>query len=403
MRVFIVIFFCIITTCTCTQNDFPFRGQRDTEFDLQLTKHLLASQTTNIVISPLTVKILLVLLYEATGDAARLSGIQTKRELRTVLEPNGDLNATRSKYSQWLNSALSTHNDYNLQIATKFFVEDYIDVIYKYRIISDHYYNATVDKVPFSEPKNAAQLINNWVEDKTHGCISELVTPDELEGAIITLINAVCFKGLWTYPFPEFTTILTFYGEQKQVQASFMEQNGPFYYDDSDALGAQLLRMPFQGGKFAMYFILPHQGKTVDDVLEKITPASLHLALWYMDETELNVTIPKFKFDFTEELNQPLKDIGIRKIFSQSAFLRVLTHAIDARSENLVPRVIQKTGININHLGSGVHGAAGAHRVNKIVGDETQIFTANRPFLFFIEDEDFGTLLIAGRVEDPTK
>lgn len=67
---------------------------------------MFAFQKANTVISPLSVKILLVLLYEATGDAADLSETQTKRELKAVLESNGDLIATRSKYRQWLDSAL---------------------------------------------------------------------------------------------------------------------------------------------------------------------------------------------------------------------------------------------------------------------------------------------------------
>lgn len=41
--------------------------------------------------------------------------------------------------------------------------------------------------------------------------------------------------------------------------------------------------------------------------------------------------------------------------------------------------------------------------VNKFGGDGLQLFVANRPFLFFIEDEKLGTLLFAGKVEDPTK
>lgn len=409
MRVLSVIIFCIIASCTCVDDsiinndDQPFRGQRNVEFDWKLTKQVVGSQKSNVVISPLSVKILLVLLYEATGDAAELSPTQTKLELRTVLEPFGDLNATRSKYRLWLDSALSSHKDYDLEIATKFFVEEYIDVISKYQIISDHYYSATVDKVPFSKPKDAAAIINNWVKNTTRGRIPELVTADGVEGAVITLINAIYFKGLWTYPFPENGPMMTFHGRQKQVQTQFMEQNGQFYYDDSAALDAQLLRLSYRGGKFAMYFLLPHQGKTVEDVLDKIDPTTLHQALWYMDETEVNVTIPKFKFDFSEELNQPLKDIGIREIFSQNASLPLLARGKGARNEVRVSRVFQKAGININEQGSEAYAATEIQLVNKFGGDGTQIFTANRPFLFFIEDEDFGTLLFAGKVEDPTK
>lgn len=110
-----------------------------------------------------------------------------------------------------------------------------------------------------------------------------------------------------------------------------MEQNGQFYYDDSAALDSQLLRLSYRGGKFAMYFILPHQGKTVDDVLDKMTLSTLHQALWYMDETEVNVTIPKFKFDFSEELNQPLKDVS-ESIQCEHLFVTNTTFSLDWNS-----------------------------------------------------------------------
>lgn len=411
MKVYCVIIFFLIAQCTWadesaikhSDDDRPFQGTRNVLFDWNLTKRVFASHKSNVVISPLSVKILLVLLYEATGDAAELSVTQTKIELQSVLEPNGDLNTTRNLYRQWLDSALSTNKEYDLQIATKFFVEEYIDVINKYQVISDHYYSATVDKIPFSQPKVAADLINSWVSNTTHGRIQELVTADGVDGAVITLINAIYFKGLWTNPFPENGPTLTFYGRQKQVQTKFMEQNGQFYYDDSSTLDAQLLRMSYRGSKFAMYILLPHQGKTVDDVLEKITGTSLHRALWYMDETEVNVTIPKFKFDFSEELNQPLKDLGLREIFSPNASLPLLARGKGTRNEVRVSRVFQKAGININEKGSEAYAATEIQLVNKFGGDGTQIFNANRPFLFFIEDEDFGTLLFAGKVEDPTK
>lgn len=142
-----------------------------------------------------------------------------------------------------------------------------------------------------------------------------------MEGAVITLINAVYFKGLWVYPFPENGPRLTFYAGRKQVEASYMEQNGQFYYDDSVILNAQLLRLPYRGGKFAMYVILPHQDSSINDVLSRINQESLHKALWYMSETEVNVTMPKFRFDYSERLNQPLQDVGLDKFLYPSASL----------------------------------------------------------------------------------
>lgn len=409
MNAFFVIFCCVVAASSVKANDVavpdegPFRGDRNIEFDWKLTQNIFSKQRSNTVISPFSVKILLTLLYEASNDAANLSETQTKKELRLVLEPNGNLNDTRSKFRMFLDSALKTNPLYDLQIGTKFFVDEFIDVITKYQSISYEYYNATVDKVPFSKPAVAAKQINDWVSKTTNGRINELVNAEGVEGAVITLINALYFKGLWKYPFPENGPKRTFNAAGRSVQADYMEQNAQLYYDDSANLGAQLLRMPYQGGKFSMYFMLPHQGQSVDDVLSRITPQALHQALWYMDESDVNVTIPKFRFDFSEELNQPLQDIGIKEIFSVNASLPLLSRGKGNRSQVRVSKVFQKAGITVNEVGSEAYAATEIQLVNKFGGDGTQIFNANRPFVFFIEDETTGSLLVVGKVEDPTK
>lgn len=409
MNVRFVIFCCVLAAFSVTATDVeapdegPFRDTRNVEFDWKLTQNIFATQRANTVISPFSVKILLTLLYEASNDAANIGDSQTKRELRLVLEPSGSLNDTRSKYRMFLDSALKRSDMYDFQIGTKFFVDEFIDVISKYQIISNEYYNATVDKVPFSKPQVAAKQINDWVFQTTNGRIKELVNAEGVEGAVITLVNALYFKGLWKYPFPENGPKRVFNAAGRKVQADYMEQNAQLYYDDSAVLGAQLLRMPYQGGKFAMYFMLPHQGQSVNDVLNRVTPQSLHQALWYMDESDVNVTIPKFRFDFSEELNKPLQDIGIRDIFSANASLPLLARGKGARDQVRVSKVFQKAGVAVNEIGSEAYAATEIQLVNKFGGDGTQIFNANRPFVFFIEDEHTGSLLIVGKVEDPTQ
>ncbi|XP_053686747.1 serine protease inhibitor 2-like [Sabethes cyaneus] len=383
-------------------NDHPFIHNRNVHFDWMLTRRVFEAQKSNAVISPFSVKVLLTLLYEVTGEAADISYTQTKNELRMVLDPSGHLNATRIMYRSLLNSALTENAYFDLNIATKIFADEFIDILDKYQIMLDHYYNTSFDNVPFSNPEKAADTINRWVAQSTHGRIQDLVSANGVDGAVIVLVNAIYFKGLWTYPFPKNGPRRKFNTTREELDVTYMEQHGQFYYDDSNILNAQLLRLPYRGGKFAMYFMLPRPDSSINDVLSRINSTSLHQALWYMDETEVNVTIPKFKFDFSEELNQPLQDIGIREVFSQRASLPLLPRRKVTMDQARVSRVFQKASITINELGSEAYAATEAQLVNKYGGDETQIFNANRPFLFFIEDEQFGTLLFVGKVQMPT-
>ncbi|XP_058178452.1 serine protease inhibitor 2-like [Anopheles ziemanni] len=381
----------------------PYQQKRQVAFDLQFLKEVFQKQNSNVVLSPFSVKILLTLIYEASDTNFGSSVSQTNKELNAVIQPEG-IEKTRSFYKDLLASAQEQNEDFDLNIATNFYVDDFIEVINKYQQIAKAHYDASVEKVSYSKPTEAAAIINRWVSDSTKGRLREIVTPDGLEGAVITLINVIYFKGLWTFPFPEIpNNSKPFYGSRgKTSNAMYMEQNGHFYYDNSAELGAQILRLPYRGNKLAMYFILPNQGNSVQSVLDRLDNEVLHRALWYMDESEVNVTIPRFKIDFSETLNEPLQAIGIKEIFSVNASLPLLARGRGARGEVRVSRIFQKAGITINELGSEAYAATEIQLVNKFGGDGVQIFTANRPFIFFIEDEAFGTMLFAGKVEDPS-
>uniref|UniRef100_A0A2M4AG12 Putative serine proteinase inhibitor n=1 Tax=Anopheles triannulatus TaxID=58253 RepID=A0A2M4AG12_9DIPT len=380
----------------------PFAGRRNVDFDLQFIQEIFKNKNTNVVLSPFSVKILLTLIYEASDTSIGTSSSNTKKELRVVL-PSDNIDSTRDSYRELLASAQVQNKDFDLNIATNFFVDNFIEVINKYQQIAKAYYDASVEKVHYENPTEAANTINRWVSESTNGRLKEIVTPDGLEGAIITLINVIYFKGLWSYPFPETPNNLKpfFRSQGKPTSVQYMEQNGQFYYDDSDLLGAQILRLPYRGNKLGMYIILPRQGNTVQQVIDRANGDVLHQALWVMDESEVNVTIPKFKIEFSEQLNDPLQQIGIREIFSVNASLPLLARGVGARNEVRVSRIFQKAGITINELGSEAYAATEIQLVNKFGGDGVQIFNANRPFIFFIEDETLGTMLFAGKVEDP--
>ncbi|EDS43742.1 serine protease inhibitor, serpin [Culex quinquefasciatus] len=255
---------------------------------------------------------MLVLLYEATGVGEISGANPPSTELRLVLEPNGDLQDTRTNYQQLLESVLKSDSMYDVRLDTKFFLDDFIDVASKYELIVEHFYNASAENVPFSKPREAVEVINDWASSVTQGRINKLVSEADITNSVIALASIASFKGQWKSPFPASNTRQ---GIFNGVQVDYIQQIDLLYYDDSTTLGAQLLRMPYQGGKFAMFFMLPHKGQTVDDVLGRITPQVLHQALWYMDELDVNVTIPKFKFDFSVQLSESLQ----KQVFAEKS------------------------------------------------------------------------------------
>lgn len=80
-----------------------------------------------------------------------------------------------------------------------------------------------------------------------------------------------------------------------------------------------------------------------------------------------------------------------------------MARGADSFNRLQVSKVLQKAGIDVNEKGSTVFAATEVVLVNKFGGDTTKEFIANRPFVFFIEDESKGTLLFAGKVADPAE
>ena len=80
---------------------------------------------------------------------------------------------------------------------------------------------------------------------KTNGKITEII--DELSPAtIILLLNAVYFRGEWTYPFnPKATTGGVFYNyDKEEKKVEMMSQTHEFnYYQDSEI---QAVELPFK-------------------------------------------------------------------------------------------------------------------------------------------------------------
>lgn len=58
-----------------------------------------------------------------------------------------------------------------------------------------------------------------------------------------------------------------------------------------------------------MFIILPNRIDGLNDLLQKLDSSTLQRVQWLMDETEVRVLLPKFKFDNEVFLNDILKEV----------------------------------------------------------------------------------------------
>lgn len=126
------------------------------------------------------------------------------------------------------------------------------------------------------------------------------------------MVNAIYFKGIWRRPFPKENTRMRKFNllNNQQVDTKFMEQTATFYFVDSPEFKAKLLRIPYKGRKFAMILVLPNEDSSLEQVVKDLNSRVLNHAIQLMSEYEVNVKIPKLKFDYSANLNTPLQEVN---------------------------------------------------------------------------------------------
>ncbi|XP_055302785.1 serine protease inhibitor 27A-like [Sitodiplosis mosellana] len=375
----------------------PYRGSRHDEFDWALTKKVLdTNEQENTVVSPFLVKLLLSILAEAAGQDT-----STHRELLTILPSIRTEEEIRELYGRTFGSLLKESSDYELNLGAKLFVDRFIQPRQKFAAIIKSFYYSDVESVDFARSQEAANIINSWCANATKNHINDIVTPDDVARSVILLINTIYFNGYWSKPFAENQTVARNFNinSKASLPANFMTKTDDFYYSESTELDAKVLRLPYKGYKFAMYIVLPNKVDGLDELISRVDSSYLHRTQILMEKVEVKVSIPKFKFTNTVKLNEILKALGIRQMFTLQASFPQLVRGNVVQDRLQVSNVLQRTGIEVNEKGSTAYAATIVSLVNKF-GASIE-FNADRPFLFLIEDETTSTLIFTGKVTKP--
>ncbi|CAB3238336.1 unnamed protein product [Arctia plantaginis] len=366
-------------------------------FDWTLTKRVASLSDENFLISPLGLKLALAILTEAA------TGV-TKNELLSVMGFSLNQTLVRQKFTSIVDSLKKESPQYILNLGSRVYIGSNVRPKQMFAAIAEEFYKTELKTVDFHNPPEAAKQINSWVSNVTKGKISNLVSEDDVASVAVIVLNALYFKGSWRHQFaPNATKYDQFYISPNVIkEIPFMNLNEKFYYTESAKLGAKILRMPYLGKKFSMYIIVPIDLLGMSRVMSNINV--LRTEMNNLREHYVDVKLPKFKFDYTSQLGGILKELGVREAFEDTASFPGIARGQYLSERIKISKVLQRSGIEVNELGSVAYAATEIALVNKFGEDtESQVeVVANRPFLFFIQDELTRQLLVTGRVSDPT-
>lgn len=95
-----------------------------------------------------------------------------------------------------------------------------------------------------------------------------------------------------------------------KVKKEFIHQVGSFHYFYSTEMKVRFLRMPYEGKRFSMFLILPFEVDGLDNLITHLDADKIKHAVKRMEEITVNVTIPKFQFDTSLNLNNVVKMVS---------------------------------------------------------------------------------------------
>ncbi len=375
-----------------TEQQLLLGNSSDFSFDLFREIINEADKTENVFISPLSISIALAMTYNGAAGSTQAA------MKKTMQLPDLSVKQINEAYLSLRNDLLSVDPKVILNIANSIWYREGFDVEVPFINANKTYYDAEVRDLDFDRP-DAVTIINNWVSDKTNNLIDKIIERITNQTVMI-LLNAIYFKGEWRYEFDKSeTTSLPFHLENgQQITVPTMRQTGSFNYFEHELFS--VAELPYGRGNYSMLVFLPNTGKEVHEMVEV-----LNNKLW-SEITDglsfsrmLNIQLPKFRFEFEQELNDVLISMGMGVAFSpaQADF-----SGINPLEQLFISEVKHKAFVEVNEEGTEAAAVTSVVIERTSAGPNTpKAFLVDRPFVFAIKETYTNAIIFAGKVMEP--
>ena len=252
-------------------------------------------------------------------------------------------------------------------------------------------YSAQLFSAPLSDPKTV-ESINSWVKKNTDGMIPKIIENADRD-AVMMLINAVAFEAKWETPYTnddiEKLEFNSYSGKSKKTE--FMCSTESVYLSDSDAVG---FMKPYKNGRFAFAALLPNEDVNIDDYIASLSGEKLMKIFSSAKKNEeVDVKMPKFKAEYSTQLIDTLKKMGIEDAFDRKS--ADFSSLIDKNDGAYIGTVMHKTFIEVDQEGTRA-AAATLVGISKMSMPAINPVCLNRPFVYMIVDTETNLPLFIG-------
>lgn len=347
-------------------------------FDVSMEQFLSDTNGENKLYSPVNVYMALAMLAEVTEG-------NTRGQILDLLGAE-DIDALRTQAGQvW--RALYVDDDTTNILANSLWLRD--DMSYNRkttdRLAKDYYASVFTGKMGSAEYNKALQ---DWLNEQTGGLLKSYSSQEKMgSNTIMALASTVYFRCRWANIFSKNNTAEGVFrgADGTEDVCDFMHQWSNSYYFRADNFGAVRQGME---DNFFMWFLLPDEGKTPEELLVDEQMKQMLHAGWAWENKKnvtVNFALPKFDVSSQMSLSEGLKAMGVTDAFEpgradysplfhgeEEVFLSGTSHAVRVA-------VDEEGVIAVAYTLMKGDGASPAP-------EEEIDFTLDRPFLFVITD-----------------
>ena len=344
----------------------------------------------NVIYSPLSIKYLLHLLSDGANG-------NTKKEIDRLIK-----NESLTQYKN-IDKVLSLANALYIKDECKDKVLDsYIDN-------AKEKYDAEIKYDSFKDASN----INNWVSEKTFNIINDFLEDGQVQdpNLVMILVNAIAVDMKWKTEFDMLSTHLGQFNNQagEGIETAYMHKSEDTsdeiaYKIDDDVTVLSMDLEENEGIGLEFDAIMPNEIALEDFIagMDKVKVEDYLSNLTKASETNkgVNITIPRFDFDYSIAFKDELKELGINDAFDMNADFSNIT----GDTSLFVGDAIHKADIEFSEKGVKAAAASAAIMLEKAIEIDEELpisVVIDKPFMFVIRDKATGEVWFTGAVYEP--
>ncbi|EON78883.1 Serpin (serine proteinase inhibitor) [Lunatimonas lonarensis] len=355
-----------------------------------------SNQGTNLFISPYSV-------HQALSMTMNGNRGEVLEEFKRLLEVEDiSLDAANKAARDLTAFLLQLDPQVKLAIANAIWYREGYQVKPPFKQAAREYYGAEIAPLDMLNP-NSVNIINNWIAQQTNNLIKDML--DNIPAnAVMYLVNAIYFKGDWTYNFPKANTKKERFFPQpgREVMVDMMDLGEPAAFHVFSTPEYGYIELPYSSGQFTMGIVYGQDGNT-EALAERLTLENL--TIWRNQGQERNMILkmPKFKFSYKiPDMAADLVDLGLEKPFDfhPDNFTELFSNPTDQLK---ISRVIHEALIEVDEKGTEAAAATIVEIIERVSMPPSGPWTLvlDKPFVFFIQEKHSGAILFMGKLENP--